>query len=204
MPGGVFFARAGLGKLKSPVLHLRPRNANHGNCREVWSDQQVAGSQPVMVERVLSSVGRAAPLQGVGRGFEPLSTHHRENERIKGLERSGSFFFMPVSPPRIGGASDPAANPLIDPRFLSDSSDFSSMQEGVEQMCEITDQPPLRRHIKRRIDVDAFSQVSPHKHRVLAEAIKTNAILQCRRTVPQEIKVTIASPVRLPPRTSGG
>lgn len=27
-------------------------------------------------ERVLSSVGRAAPLQGVGREFEPLSTHH--------------------------------------------------------------------------------------------------------------------------------
>ena len=26
--------------------------------------------------RVLSSAGRAAPLQGVGRGFEPLSTHH--------------------------------------------------------------------------------------------------------------------------------
>ena len=26
-------------------------------------------------ERVLSSVGRAAPLQGVGREFEPLSTH---------------------------------------------------------------------------------------------------------------------------------
>ncbi len=25
--------------------------------------------------RVLSSAGRAAPLQGVGRGFEPLSTH---------------------------------------------------------------------------------------------------------------------------------
>lgn len=26
--------------------------------------------------RVLSSAGRASPLQGEGRGFEPLSTHH--------------------------------------------------------------------------------------------------------------------------------
>ena len=31
--------------------------------------------------RVLSSVGRAAPLQGVGRGFEPLSTHHHSSRR---------------------------------------------------------------------------------------------------------------------------
>ena len=27
---------------------------------------------------VLSSAGRAAPLQGVGRGFDPLSTHKEE------------------------------------------------------------------------------------------------------------------------------
>ena len=27
--------------------------------------------------RVLSSVGRAPPLQGGGRGFKPLSTHHQ-------------------------------------------------------------------------------------------------------------------------------
>ncbi len=26
--------------------------------------------------RVFSSVGRAAPLQGVGREFDPLNTHH--------------------------------------------------------------------------------------------------------------------------------
>ena len=30
-----------------------------------------------VAKRVLSSVGRAAPLQGVGRRFEPVSTHHR-------------------------------------------------------------------------------------------------------------------------------
>ena len=27
------------------------------------------------IRRVLSSVGRAVPLQGIGREFEPLSTH---------------------------------------------------------------------------------------------------------------------------------
>ncbi len=33
--------------------------------------------------RVLSSVGRAAPLQGVGREFEPLSTHQSvKHEKI--------------------------------------------------------------------------------------------------------------------------
>lgn len=29
---------------------------------------------------VLSSAGRASPLQGEGRGFEPLSTHHSLEE----------------------------------------------------------------------------------------------------------------------------
>ncbi|SPA00640.1 hypothetical protein CBM2626_A60466 [Cupriavidus taiwanensis] len=72
---------------------MRPRNANHGICREVRSDQQVAGRQPAMVERVLSSVGRAAPLQGVGRGFEPLSTHHRSTSKNQGLRQSKSFFY---------------------------------------------------------------------------------------------------------------
>ena len=31
--------------------------------------------------RVLSSAGRAAPLQGVGRRFEPVSTHHPSGRR---------------------------------------------------------------------------------------------------------------------------
>ncbi|VWX63838.1 hypothetical protein VARIO8X_90707 [Burkholderiales bacterium 8X] len=30
---------------------------------------------------MLSSVGRAAPLQGVGRGFEPLSTHQTMQQK---------------------------------------------------------------------------------------------------------------------------
>ena len=30
----------------------------------------------LMLLRMLSSVGRASPLQGEGRGFEPLSIHH--------------------------------------------------------------------------------------------------------------------------------
>jgi hypothetical protein len=33
-------------------------------------------------QRVLSSVGRAAPLQGVGREFEPLSTHQQVIAKI--------------------------------------------------------------------------------------------------------------------------
>ena len=38
-------------------------------------------SRVACAARVLSSVGRAAPLQGVGRGFEPLSTHHPSPRR---------------------------------------------------------------------------------------------------------------------------
>ncbi|MNY58865.1 Alcohol dehydrogenase [acceptor] [compost metagenome] len=44
------------------------------------------------------------------------------------------------------------------------------MQEGVEQMCEIIDQPPLRRHIKRRIDVDAFSSRASREAWIRARA----------------------------------
>ncbi|SPD64376.1 protein of unknown function [Cupriavidus taiwanensis] len=104
-----FFVRAGLGKPKSHVLNLRPRNANHGICREVRSVQQVAGRQPAMVERVLSSVGRAAPLQGVGRGFEPLSTHHRSTSKNQGLRAIWVFFFClfhhPASEPQRASAT---------------------------------------------------------------------------------------------------
>ncbi len=32
----------------------------------------------IPVSWVLSSAGRASPLQGEGRGFDPLSTHHLE------------------------------------------------------------------------------------------------------------------------------
>jgi hypothetical protein len=34
-------------------------------------------------QRVLSSVGRAAPLQGVGREFEPLSTHQKNIHALR-------------------------------------------------------------------------------------------------------------------------
>ncbi len=38
------------------------------------------------VKRVLSSVGRAVPLQGIGREFEPLSTHQTvEPEKVLGV-----------------------------------------------------------------------------------------------------------------------
>ncbi|MCD6038918.1 MAG: hypothetical protein K0S27_318 [Gammaproteobacteria bacterium] len=33
---------------------------------------------------VLSSAGRASPLQGEGRGFEPLSTHHNRDDSLRG------------------------------------------------------------------------------------------------------------------------
>ncbi len=35
----------------------------------------------VKIMWVLSSVGRAAPLQGVGQEFEPLSTHHMNTSK---------------------------------------------------------------------------------------------------------------------------
>uniref|UniRef100_UPI003F4981DD GMC family oxidoreductase n=1 Tax=Cupriavidus taiwanensis TaxID=164546 RepID=UPI003F4981DD len=53
-------------------------------------------------------------------------------------------------------SSDPSDPPRIDPRFLSEESDLQSLMHGVERMCEIVDQPALRKHIKRRIDSDAF------------------------------------------------
>lgn len=34
---------------------------------------------------VLSSAGRASPLQGEGRGFDPLSTHHIGEARLSFL-----------------------------------------------------------------------------------------------------------------------
>src|SRR5690606_41693226 len=39
------------------------------------------------IRRVVSSAGRASPLQGEGRGFEPLTTHqYRSEERRVGKE----------------------------------------------------------------------------------------------------------------------
>jgi choline dehydrogenase len=60
-------------------------------------------------------------------------------------------------------SSDPSDTPSIDPQFLSDNSDFLSMQEGVRQMCEIIDQEPLRKHVKRKIDLDAFTSTETRK-----------------------------------------
>ena len=40
--------------------------------------------------RVLSSVGRAAPLQGVGREFEPLSTH-QQSDRCQAVRSNRTF-----------------------------------------------------------------------------------------------------------------
>ena len=37
-------------------------------------------------KRMLSSAGRASPLHGGGRGFEPLSIHHQMREAIPDME----------------------------------------------------------------------------------------------------------------------
>ena len=39
-------------------------------------DSDFVRSEIMPVNWVLSSAGRASPLQGEGRGFDPLSTHH--------------------------------------------------------------------------------------------------------------------------------
>lgn len=61
---------------------------------------------------------------------------------------------------RSSKSSDP---PRIDPRFLSEEFDLQSLMLGVERMCEIVDQPALRKHVKRRIDIDAFSDSRSRK-----------------------------------------
>jgi choline dehydrogenase len=67
-------------------------------------------------------------------------------------------------------SANPFDTPAIDPRFLSDESDFVSMQEGVRQMCDIIDQPALRQYVKRKIDIDAFDSVESRKKWVRARA----------------------------------
>lgn len=67
-------------------------------------------------------------------------------------------------------SADPSDTPSIDPRFLSDDSDFVSMQEGVRQMCEMIDQPALRQHVKRKIDIDAFTSAETRKKWIRAYA----------------------------------
>jgi choline dehydrogenase len=67
-------------------------------------------------------------------------------------------------------SADPSDSPAIDPRYLSEEADLVSLQEGVRQMCEIIEQPALRRHVKRKIDVDAFGSVETRKQWVRARA----------------------------------
>ena len=45
-----------------------------------------------LIERAISSIGRASPLQGEGLGFESLIAHHLNQDRIK---RS---FLMQIKP----------------------------------------------------------------------------------------------------------
>ena len=67
-------------------------------------------------------------------------------------------------------SADPFDSPAIDPRYLSDETDLDSLQEGVRQMCEIIDQPALSRHVKRKIDIDAFASVDTRKKWIRARA----------------------------------
>jgi choline dehydrogenase len=67
-------------------------------------------------------------------------------------------------------SADPSDSPAIDPRYLSEEADLGSLQEGVRQMCEIIEQPALRRHVKRKLDVDAFGSVETRKPWVRARA----------------------------------
>jgi choline dehydrogenase len=67
-------------------------------------------------------------------------------------------------------SADPSDSPAIDPRYLSEESDLDSLREGVRQMCEIIDQPALRRHVKRKIDVEAFASVESRKKWIRARA----------------------------------
>jgi len=53
--------------------------------------------------------------------------------------------------------ADPSDAPAIDPRFLSEESDMVNMRSGVERMCEIFEQPPLKQLVKRNMDIAAFS-----------------------------------------------
>ena len=58
--------------------HRRGDQDQGGQGAQVPSRQGAQGRAQLIARcaaRVLSSAGRAAPLQGVGRGFEPLSTH---------------------------------------------------------------------------------------------------------------------------------
>ncbi|HMN15317.1 MAG TPA: GMC family oxidoreductase N-terminal domain-containing protein [Bellilinea sp.] len=67
-------------------------------------------------------------------------------------------------------SANPLDMPAIDPRFLSDESDFVSMQEGVRQMCDIIDQPALQKLIKRKLDPDAFKSPESRKKWIRARA----------------------------------
>lgn len=57
-------------------------------------------------------------------------------------------------------SSNPAASPSIDPRFLSKKADMESMCDGLERLRTIVDQPVFRKHIRRVIDQQAFSDRS--------------------------------------------
>ena len=79
-------------RCQAPGSPRRSESAHRGDDQDrreqrprVQSWQGIEGCRKLTgsVPRVLSSAGRASPLQGEGRGFDPLSTHQE-------LSRSGS------------------------------------------------------------------------------------------------------------------
>ena len=73
-------ARAGRNPRTGETIKIsREQRARVQSWEGIEGCRKLTGSVP----RVLSSAGRASPLQGEGRGFDPLSTHQE-------LSRSGS------------------------------------------------------------------------------------------------------------------
>lgn len=53
--------------------------------------------------------------------------------------------------------ANPADDPLIDPRFASESSDLVSLRNGISEMCDITRLKPFADLCKRTFDPEAFA-----------------------------------------------
>lgn len=125
-PAVFFWRRAAGGAWQSRTRCItlaasqRKRQSKADTCAAIRPERHCRGSfleASRQIERVLSSAGRAAPLQGVGRGFDPLSTHHRLIRKIKDLECTRSFFlpFAIGRSPTPGGlqALIPASQRLL-------------------------------------------------------------------------------------------
>ena len=91
----------------------------------------------MLLKRMLSSVGRASPLQGEGRGFEPLSIHHFFIKGVIGFKSfAGKFQFGGVakwpnavdckSIPSGFGSSNLSSSTIVGVQPSGKASDFDS------------------------------------------------------------------------------